>query len=86
MRLAKCVLPDGGTIIVQVRERTARTFRGGDTVDLDEVLVPARAAEGDRKAVPAVTWADALGHHVDDHFAVDGAPGPAVALVADEGE
>lgn len=57
MRRALCQLLDPGTVTVQMRD-SARTFRGGDLVDLDAVAVPATA---DR---PAATWADVLGDHV----------------------
>ncbi len=63
MRLMRCTLPPGATITVQGPE-VGRTFRGSDTVDMDATAVP---ASGDR---PAQTWADALGHHVDDAFEV----------------
>lgn len=61
MRLAVCTLPEGGVITTYTGE-TGRSFRAGDVVDLDAVAMP---ADGDR---PAVTWADALGEHVE-HFA-----------------
>lgn len=56
MRKARCTLPEGGTIIVESGQ-VRRVIAGGDVVDLDQVLVP-----------PAFTMADALGHHVDEHF------------------
>lgn len=76
MRMTTCRLPEGGAIVVQARDR-ARVFRGGDRVDLDEVAVP--AAE-DRAAL---TWAEVLGPHVADHFAIAPASEPAIAAATD---
>jgi hypothetical protein len=61
MRTAVCKVPEGSTITVQAGERS-RAFSAGDRVDLDALAMP--AADGR----PAVTWGDALGHHVEDHF------------------
>jgi hypothetical protein len=52
-----CVLPEGGSINVQFADG-GRTFRSGDAVDLDQVIVPAT------KDRPAETWRDALGAHL----------------------
>lgn len=55
-----CTLPEGGSITVQFAE-TGRTFRRGDTVDLD-----ALAPNGQ-------PWRDALGDHASA-FAEQGNP------------
>lgn len=59
MRLMICTLPERGTISVDAGHYR-RTFVGGDVVDVDKVLAP------------GYTLADALGHHLDDHFAPHG--------------
>jgi TolB-like protein len=82
MRMAICRLPDGGSITVQAAER-GRVLRAGDRVDLDAVLVPAAATAA------AHTWADALGHHVEDHFELEAeavAAEPAYAATAADEE
>lgn len=55
--MAICTLPVGGSINVQFTDG-GRSFRQGDAVDLDAVIVPAT------KDRPAETWRDALGKHV----------------------
>lgn len=59
MRLMICTLPDRATVAVDAGAYR-RTFIGGDVVDVDKVLAP------------GYTLADALGHHLDDHFAPQG--------------
>lgn len=73
MRQATCTLPEGGSIAVSGAGYT-RTIVGGDVVDLDQVLAPARPASEDAPARPVFTLADALGHHVDEAFELEAAP------------
>lgn len=83
MRQVKCTLPEGGTI-----EVTTPTFRrvltGGDVIDLDRVIEPATPATKRDPARAAVTFAEALGHHVEDHFAPLEAEREAPVAPADE--
>lgn len=85
MRQVKCTLPEGGTIEVTTPS-FRRVFTGGDVVDLDRVIEPAKphSKKDANDARPAVTLAVALGHHVEDHFAPLEAEREAPVAPADE--
>ena len=56
-----------------------------DVVDLDQVLVPAQPESKAAAARPAVTLADALGHHVAEAFTPVADLNPALASVIEPG-
>ena len=58
----------GVDLTVHAGEKT-RSIRGGDIVDFDQVLVPAR--KGGDKTLAAETFEDAIGRHAENFDPVE---------------